>query len=104
MLYFGPVFGQCGSVGWSIIPLTKRLWVQVPVWTHTQLAGSASSWGAYEKATDQRFSLTSVFPSLSPFLSPSLSFSISPPSSLSRNSEEVSSDEDKNNTLNSFYT
>ena len=36
--------GQCGSVGWSIIPYTKRLGVQFQVRVHAWVAGSVPSW------------------------------------------------------------
>ena len=36
-----------GSVGWSVVPYTKRLWVQFPVRAHTQVAGLIPSWGTY---------------------------------------------------------
>ena len=37
-----------GRAGWSIIPYTKRLWVQFLVRAYTQIAGSIPGWGTCE--------------------------------------------------------
>lgn len=39
--------GQCGSVGCSVIPYTKRWQVQFLIRARTQVAGSVPSWGVY---------------------------------------------------------
>ena len=38
-----------GSVGWSIVPYTKRLQVQFPVRAHTQVVGLISGQGAHRR-------------------------------------------------------
>ena len=38
-IVFGP--GQCGSVAWSIVPYTERLWVCFSVRARAQVAGSS---------------------------------------------------------------
>ena len=53
-----------GSVGWSIVLCTKRLWVGFPVEARTQVADLIPGQGAYEKQpVDVSISLS--LPSLS---------------------------------------
>ena len=70
-----------GSVGWSTVRQTEKLWVQFPVRAHTQVVVSIPDQGMYEKATNQCFSLTSM--------------SISLPYSLSKGNGKMSLGEDK---------
>ena len=65
--------GQCGSVGWSVIPQTKRSQGIPLVRAHTQGMGSIPGQGEYRKATNW---WTDSF-SLSLLLSLSLSLSLS---------------------------
>ena len=58
-----------GSVGWSIIPYTKRLWVPSPVRAHTWVVSSTLSQNACRRRP----------------ISVSLSLSLSVPASLSKN-------------------
>ena len=71
--YLGP--GQCGSVGWSIVPYTKSLRVWFPVRAHPRL-WVLSPVGGHARGS------RSMFLCLSLCLSPSLCLSLSLSSSL----------------------
>ena len=78
--------GQCGSVGGSIDLYTRGSQVPVPVRAHALVAGLIPGQSMYKKATDQCFSLTSMFPSLPiPLLLPY---------PLSKSNQKMSLDED----------
>ena len=62
--------GQCGSVGWSIIPQTRRLQVQLLVRAHAQLG--------HEQEGNQSIFLSYIVVSFSLLHPPSLSSSLSP--------------------------
>ena len=61
-----------GSVGWSLIPHTKRLQVRSPVRAHASVVGSVPGWGASERQL-MDVSLTKISLSPHPRHHPSLS-------------------------------
>ena len=92
--------GWCGSVGWSILPWTKRSWVRLPVRVNKYSGCRFDPRSGHLQEGNQLMFLSCQ---CSP-LCTSLSFCDTPSLPLlSGNNEKLSSDEDKKNKLNKIF-